>query len=327
MPRLLAFSTAALAWMMGVAFAPPASADDPIEILMIAGPPSHGFGAHEHYAGLKVLEESLEASDPDIEATVVRGWPEDPGLIERADSIVIYADGGGRHVAMDHRDTLREKLATGAGFVCIHYAVEMVPGEPGDDWLDLLGGHFEVNWSVNPHWVAEFESLPDHPITRGVEPFSANDEWYFHLRFKDSGVTPILAAVAPQSTMRRPDGHHSGNPAVRKSVAAGETQTVAWTYDRPDGGRSFGFTGGHFHWNWASEPYRRLVTNAIRWTAGDEIAPSGSETERVDLPKLLVNQDYDPPENFSADRVAEEFQIPTGDEGTGDEESRDADQA
>ncbi len=325
MPRLLAFSTAALAWMMGVAFAPSASADDPIEILMIAGPPSHGFGAHEHYAGLKVLEESLEASSPEIEATVVRGWPEDPELIERADSIVIYADGGGRHVAMDHRETLREKLATGAGFVCIHYAVEMVPGEPGDDWLDLLGGHFEINWSVNPHWVAEFDSLPDHPITRGVEPFSANDEWYFHLRFKDSGVTPILADVAPQSTMRRPDGHHSGNPAVRKSVAAGETQTVAWTYDRSDGGRSFGFTGGHFHWNWASEPYRRLVTNAIRWTAGDEIAPSGSETERVDLPKLLVNQDYDPPENFSADRVAEQFQIPSGDEGSGEEESRDAD--
>ena len=282
---------------------------DSIEILLIAGRPSHGFGAHEHYAGLKILEEALEASNPRINATVVRGWPDDQSLIERADSIVIYADGGGRHVAMDHRKELREKLATGSGFVCLHYAVEMVPGEPGEDWLDLLGGHFEINWSVNPHWVAEFKSLPDHPISHGVEPFSANDEWYFHLRFKDAGVTPILAAVAPESTMRRPDGHHSGNPDARKSVAAGEMQTVAWAYDRPDGGRSFGFTGGHYHWNWASEPFRRVVTNAIRWTAGDTIEPQGSGTQPVDLPRLLVNQDFEPPENFSAERIAEEFSI------------------
>ncbi len=238
------------------------------KVLMIAGRPSHGYGAHEHYAGLKILAEAIESSTDKIDVTVVKGWPEDASLIEQADSIVIYSDGGGGHPAIKHLDQLKQKMTTGCGFVCIHYAVEMVPGLPGDTMVDLLGGHFEVHWSVNPHWVAEFKTLPDHPITAGVQPFSTNDEWYFHLRFKESDqVIPILAAVAPEHTMRRQDGPHSGNPAVRKSVAAGEPQTVAWAYERPNGGRSFGITGGHFHWNWGNDDMRRLVTNAIRWTA------------------------------------------------------------
>jgi hypothetical protein len=43
-------------------------------ILLIAGKPSHGYGSHEHYAGLKVLEESLNASGDSVAVTVVRGW-------------------------------------------------------------------------------------------------------------------------------------------------------------------------------------------------------------------------------------------------------------
>jgi putative membrane-bound dehydrogenase-like protein len=281
-------------------------------VLMIAGPPSHGFGSHEHYAGLKVLEESILASTDTVTVTVVRGWPQDKGLIDAADSIVIYCDGGKRHVAMDHRDELKAKLADGCGLVCIHYAVEMVPGESGDDWVEMLGGHFEIDWSVNPHWIGEFKTLPQHPICGGVKPFEAYDEWYFHMRFKEGGkITPILAAVAPEHTMRRPDGAHSGNPAVRKSVAAGEKQTVAWAYDRADGGRSFGFTGGHNHWNWGSDDMRRLVCNAIRWTAGDALQPGGSSmgVKRYGIDELLENQDYDLPAKFDRQKTVKEFDL------------------
>ncbi len=192
------------------------------KILMIAGAPSHGYGAHEHYAGLKILEEAIASSSDDVEINVVKGWPEDASLIQSADSIVLYCDGGGRHTAMQHRDELKQQLKRGCGLVCLHYAVEMTPGEPGDDWVAMLGGHFEINYSVNPHWIGDFKTLPEHPITSGVKPFATNDEWYFHLRFSETGkVTPILAAVAPKDTMRRKDGPHSGNPHVRKSVARG----------------------------------------------------------------------------------------------------------
>ena len=282
-------------------------------ILMIAGTPSHGYGAHEHYAGSKIIEEAIEGSTDSVDVTVVKGWPSDPALIEQADTIVIYCDGGKRHTAMDHRDELKAKLAKGCGLVCIHYAVEMLPGESGDDWVDMLGGHFEVNWSVNPHWIGDFKELPEHPITRGVKPFKTDDEWYFHLRFADQGkVTPILAAVAPPETMSRKDGAHSGNPAARKSVEKGEKQVVAWAYDRPDGGRSFGFTGGHYHWNWANDDSLRLVANAIRWTAGDKIEIGGSSlaTKNVDVQRLLENQDYEPKPKFNLEETVKKFEVP-----------------
>ncbi len=279
-------------------------------ILLIAGNPSHGYGSHEHYAGLKVLEESLNASSDSVHVTVVRGWPDDKSLVDTADSIVIYCDGGERHLAIPHLEALRTKLATGCGFACLHYAVEVPKGPVGDDFLNFLGGYFETHWSVNPHWVGDFKTLPEHPITQGVKPFATNDEWYFHMRFNPTAkVTPILAAVAPEDTMRRPDGPHSGNPDVRKSVAAGEPQVVAWAFERAGGGRSFGFTGGHYHWNWGNENVRRLVTNAIRWTAGDEVPDSGSKLQAAPMQKLLENQDYEPPKNFSPEQTAKEFHL------------------
>ncbi|TWU47591.1 Trehalose utilization [Rubripirellula tenax] len=284
---------------------------EPKHVLMMAGAPSHGYGAHEHFAGLKVLQESIEASSEDVEVTVVRGWPKDEALVAKADAIVIYCDGGKRHLAIPHLEKLRDKMNDGCGLVCLHYAVEMEKGPSGDALVALLGGHFEINYSVNPHWIGDFKSMPEHAVTRGVKPFATNDEWYFHLRFSDQGkVTPILAAVAPEDTMRRPDGEHSGNPSVRKSVAAGELQTVAWTYERPEGGRAFGFTGGHYHWNWGHDDVRRLVVNAIRWAATDEVGDSGSSMgESVTVGELLENQDYDPPKNFDAEKIKSEFKL------------------
>ena len=87
---------------------------------------------------------------------------------------------------------------------------------------------------------------------------------------------------------------------MRRSVAAGEKQTVAWAYQREDGGRSFGFTGGHNHWNWGKDDIRRLVCNAIRWSAGQTIEPAGSSMgqKQYGVDELLENQDYDPPGNF-----------------------------
>ncbi len=52
------------------------------------------------------------------------------------------------------------------------------------------------------------------------------------------------------------------------------------------------------------------MTNAIRWSAGDEIAPSGSSLgEAVGVEELLENQDYPQPKNFDADKTKEEFKL------------------
>jgi hypothetical protein len=64
---------------------------------------------------------------------------------------------------------------------------------------------------------------------------------------------------------------------------------MAWAYERPDGGRGFGFTGGHFHRNWGDENFRRLVVNAILWSAKVDVPGSGAKVEfdPADLNKNL----------------------------------------
>src|SRR5512137_341166 len=140
-----------------------------------------------------------------------------------------------------------------------------------------MGGCFDNYWSVNPTWRLEFLRLTANPSTRGVHAFQLTDEWYCHMRFREGmrGVLPILAAVAPASTMSRPDGPHEGNPAVRDAVKRGDPQHLAWAYERPNGGRGFGFTGGHFYKNWGNDHFRRIVLNAILWTAKVDVPAGG----------------------------------------------------
>jgi hypothetical protein len=106
-------------------------------------------------------------------------------------------------------------------------------------------------------------------------------------------VTPILSAVPAQSTMSRPDGEHEGNAAVREAVKRGEKQTVAWACTRQDGGRGFGFTGAHFHRNWGNDNFRKIVLNAIAWTAKMDIPKNGIEST-VTPPQLEENLDAKP---------------------------------
>jgi hypothetical protein len=104
------------------------------------------------------------------------------------------------------------------------------------------------------------------------------------------GVTPILTAVAPDSTMNRKDGPHEGNAAVRESVANHEPQHVMWVAEREGKGRGFGFTGGHFHKNWGNNDQRKLVLNAILWVAHIDV-PKGGVESTVTADDLAANVD------------------------------------
>ena len=73
---------------------------------------------------------------------------------------------------------------------------------------------------------------------------------------------------------------HSGNPTVRSKI--GQPQHVAWAVEREDGGRGFGFTGGHFHRNWGNDNFRKLVLNALLWTAKAEVPENGVECNVTD---------------------------------------------
>ncbi|MEW6305246.1 MAG: ThuA domain-containing protein [Verrucomicrobiota bacterium] len=264
------------------------------KIIFIAGRPSHGPLAHEHRAGCLLLQKCL-ANVPGIVTEVhTNGWVSDDKVFEGAAAIVIYSDGGGGHPLLqgDRLQVIGRHMERGAGLACLHYAVEPTLPKGQKEFLEWMGGAFEANWSVNPHWDGDFAKLPKHPITHGVKPFMTNDEWYFHMRFAEGmkGVTPILTAVAPESTMSRPDGHHSGNPAVRKAVADKVPQHVAWAFVRPNGGRGFGFTGGHNHLGWKNDDQRKLVLNALLWVARADVPKNGVES-KVTEEDLMANLD------------------------------------
>jgi hypothetical protein len=265
--------------LMALATALTASAGD-TKVVFLAGPPSHGLGDHEHRAGCLLLKACLDKVPGVTSEVYSNGWPKNPAAaFAGAATVVIYSDGGGGHPFLrdDRLKTVGDLMKKGVGLVCLHYAVEPTKEAGEKEFLDWIGGCFEQDWSVNPTWRPEFKPLPTHASTRGVKPFEVTDEWYFHIRFREGmeGVLPILSAVPLATTMNRPDGSHSGNPAVRAAVKRGEPQIVAWACERPDGGRGFGFTGGHFHRNWGNEDFRKLVLNAILWTAKVEVPAEG----------------------------------------------------
>jgi len=253
------------------------------KIVLVAGKPSHGPGFHEHRAGVLLLKKCLDQI-PGVKSQVhTNGWPEDPEAFDGADAIVLYMDGGEAHPALQENrlQRLEALMKRGVGLACLHYAVEPTIEKGQKEFINWIGGAFEINWSVNPHWDAEFKTLPKHPITSGVKPFMINDEWYFNMRFREGmkGVTPILSAVAPETTMQRGEGPHEGNPAVRETVKKGELQHVAWATERKDGRRGFGFTGGHVHNNWGNENFRKTVLNAILWIAKADVPKNGVDSK------------------------------------------------
>ncbi len=253
------------------------------KIVLVAGRMSHGPGEHEFFSGCAILMKLLQQT-PGVFPVLARdGWPKKPETFDNAAAVVFYMDGGDGHPILHkgHREVVQRLIDKKVGFVNLHYAVEY-PKSQSDHVLRWLGGYYETGFSTNPHWDATFAKLPEHPITRGVRPFTINDEWYFNIRFRPEakGVTPILRATPPDRVR--------GTPAAKEHK--GREEVVAWTFERADGGRSFGFTGGHRHGNWGDENFRRLVTNAILWTANVEVPKGGAKVE-LDPAELKRNLD------------------------------------
>jgi hypothetical protein len=173
--------------------------------------------------------------------------------------------------------------------------VEVNKGEQGQNYLKWIGGYFETFWSVNPFWTADYKEIPKHETTRGVKPFTAHDEWYYHMRFVEGmkGVSPILAALPPLKTIQgegKKSSDRGGNPDVWKDVSAGNKQVTAWAYERPDGGRGFGFTGLHKHENLGDDSMRTLLLNAVAWVAKLPVPENGVRSQplgRGDLERLI----------------------------------------
>ncbi len=271
------------------------------KIVIIAGKPSHPAGMHEFRAGSLLLKKCLDGV-PGVSVMVYsNGWPHTSSSLEGADAVIIYADGGGGHPAIqgDHKQVLGDLAAKGVGLGFMHYGVEILATNGGPEFMEWIGGYYEHQYSVNPMWSPNFEKFVGHPITRGVKPFSNRDEWYFNMRFRPAtlkdgdasrsgaaisrapGLTPILVATPSDEVRKGPYVYPKG-PYNHIVEASGREETMMWAYERPNGGRGFGFTGGHTHANWGNPNQRKVVLNALLWIAKAEVPANGVDAVVTD---------------------------------------------
>lgn len=274
-------------------------------IALIAGKPSHPPGMHEFRAGSLLMQKAL-GGVPGLKVDVyTNGWPskivdgasvDDNAALDGTDAILIYADGGGGNPAIqrDHIQVIDALAAKGVGLGFAHYAVEVPAGAAGDAMHRWIGGYYETNFSVNPMWKPGFDALPNHPVTRGVKPFATHDEWYFNMRWTPDAaakrrITPILTAK-PSDEVRKGPYVSPRGPYDHIIADSGKIETMMWVYERADGGRSFGFTGGHTHANWGDVNQRKVVLNALLWIAKIDVPARGVE-DTITAEDLTVNLD------------------------------------
>jgi type 1 glutamine amidotransferase len=248
----------------------------PRKVLLIAGEPDkdHPRGTHEYEKTARLLRHCLEnaANLRGVRAEVrFHGWPPDEADLDTADAIVLISSGADRReqdhplLVGDRMKSIERQMRRGCGLVLIHWAT-FVPNAPaGERLLEWVGGHFDYQSGPTPRrWASAIQDLettarpadPAHPICRGVAPFPVHEEFYYRIRFRDGDprLRPVLRAAIPGEA---PD------------------PVVAWAVERADGGRGFGFTGGHYFANWWKPDFRRLVLNAIAWAAGAEVPAGG----------------------------------------------------
>ena len=273
------------------------------KLVIIAGQPSHPPLMHEFRAGSRLLQKALSAV-PGLEVVLgEQGWVADEAVFKDADGVVIYADGGGGHPAVqgNHAATLAAFAERGGGLGFMHYGVEVEANKGGAEFLHWIGGYYENAFSCNPIWEPSFQSFPNHPIAEGVEPFQIKDEWYFNMRFvpgfsaaapaevKGMKFTPLLVAK-PSSAVRAGPYVYPAGPYPHIVAAQERPEAMMWCVERPDRGRGFGFTGGHFHLNWGNSNFRRIVLNALVWVTGAPV-PKGGVASRVEEADLQRNLD------------------------------------
>jgi type 1 glutamine amidotransferase len=233
------------------------------KVVLVGGSNYFKAGEHDYLAGIAVLADLLKQT-PGVAPVLAADWPTKAETFAGAKAVVLFVDGGDKHAVLKgNRAAEVQKLAdAGVGLVQLHQVADY-PKDLAARARGWAGGAWEKGTGQRAHWVHTFKTFPDHPVCRGVAPFTIDDGWLFKTSFAPgkAGVTPILRTVNPKS----------------KDQEADDGAIVAWAFERPGGaGRSFTFTGAHLHASFAEEGYRRLLVNGILWSAGLEVPTTGA---------------------------------------------------
>lgn len=243
----------------------------PKKVLLIGQQPDHPYRTHTYMDDCELIAKCLRQTQG-VEAAVSRGWPDSPATLEGVSAIVVHTRLGGDVLfRKDRQETMSRLLASGVGLSAIHWGTGSADPEATGLWLNAMGGWFNAQKGGFSRYKVETSQVRDvageHPVGLGWSDFTCKDEWYYRLRF--------LGTARP----------------IARVTVAGEDHPVAWTYERADGGRSFGFVGAHFHDNFADESFRRVVVNGVLWTLKADI-PEGGAPVAVKPADLELSKEF-----------------------------------
>ncbi len=312
---------ACLAVLLGTLSCLPATAraaDGPRKIVIIAGEKSHGPEGnriHDYPWTARLLKASLEASNVKdaVRVTYVRdGWPKDPSVLADADSILVVSDGrdGDKYSEAPHLESPErvaevQKLIDGGCGLCVLHFSTFAPDRYAPQVLDWVGGYFDWEEDGERKWYSAIKTLEAdvvpvggrHHVLAGVRPWRMKEEFYYNVRFQPDGSTAGPAATG-SDTLTPPDGGATTAllrvPALDGRDAWG--QTVAWARQRKNGGRGFGTTCGHFYDNWKHDDFRKLVLNALVWTARGDVPQGGVDGPYLSRAAIMqaIGEPFDP---------------------------------
>ena len=276
----------ALVFLCGVAW----GVEPAKKIVLIGGAKIHGgIGQHDTSTGITVLKDLLEASPDARDVRILAypdGWPSEDSALEGASTIVFYFDGLESHPLLNAAQRIQfEKLMkSGVGVVAFHQASTLPADDKTIDLERWLGGARYGMFDRAEETVL-FKPAA-HPIGNGVGEFMLTDEFYPTIRFLEDGkkVTPILTGTLhPQ--------FRDDKPLV---IDRAEDHVVAWAFERDDSGRAFTFTGLHYLAGLDNPALRKLVLNAIFWTAKIEVPKDGVKTMApADAAQKFVSQELE----------------------------------
>ena len=244
-------------------------------LLLGQRPDTHPKTTHEYMAGIRLISRFLndKGGFQVIVEQADSPWKDGPELLDRADAVVLFLTEGAKWVSEDQERLVAfQRLAKrGGGLTALHWAMGTKEAPPVESFVNLFGGCH--GGPDRKYKVDDFRLVPSstpHPILSGIKPFEAHDELYYALKF--------------------PAQRHGHTVLINAEIGQAD-EAVAWAWHREDSGRSFGFSGLHFHKNWELIEYRRLIVQGILWTMKEAIPADGLSLELTKNERELLDGD------------------------------------